>query len=146
MRRYGSLSLAVVVTTLTVAVVANASQTLTVPNAATFTYNLAAGASSSPITPASNQSVSMIGSQTAPGYRGVAMGTLLHVPSNFIEWVGLESPAGSSIAEGFGSAPGTHILYLDYSHFVDVEVASADTIMIHNANSVTQTGDLKLIW
>ena len=146
-RRFGSLSLAALVATLTVAVVANASQSLTVPNAATFTYNLAVGANSSAITPASNQSVLMIGSQTTIGYRGVAMATLLHVPSSFIEWVGLESPSNAAITQGFSASPGTHILYLDFSHLVDVEVASPDTILIHNANpSSAETGDLKLIW
>ena len=145
-RRYASLSLAAIVAMLTVAVVANASQSLTVPNAATFSYNLAAGTNSSAITPASNQSVLVIGSQTTVGYRGVAMATLLHVPSSFIEWVGLESPSSAAITSGFSAAPGTHILYLDFEHLVDVQVAGTDTILIHNANSVSQTGDLKLIW
>jgi hypothetical protein len=145
-RRYGSLLLATAVTVLTLAVVAKASQTITVPNAVTYSYSLASGANSSPITPVTNQSVLMIGSQTSPGYRGVAMGTLLHVPSSFIEWVGLESTSGAAITQGFSASPGTHILYLDFAHLVDVQVASADTIRIHNANSITQTGDLKLIW
>ena len=131
---------------LTLSIVAKASQTITIPNAATFTYSLAAGANSGPITPVTNQAVFMMGTQTTVGYRGVAMATLLHVPSSFIEWTGLESTSGSAITEGFSATAGTHILYLDFSHLVDVQVASPDTIQIHNGNSVTQTGNLTLIW
>ena len=146
MQRYGILLAGVVVCVLAASVVAKATQTLTVPNAAFYTYNLAAGANSSPITPVPNQAVLMIGSQTAVGYRGVAMATILRVPSSFIEWTGVESPSAAAVTSGFAAAPGAHVLYLDFSHLVDVQVASADTIYIHNGNSVTQTGTLELIW
>jgi hypothetical protein len=145
-RRYGSLSLAMVVTVLTIAVVAKASQTVTVPNAATFTYNLAPGTNTGQITPASNQAVFMMGTQTTIGFRGVAMATLLHIPSSFIEWVGLESTSGAAITQGFSGSVGTHILYLDFNHQVDVEVAGPDTIMIHNGAAQQRTGNLELIW
>jgi hypothetical protein len=145
-QRCGSLLLALVVATLTVAIMAKASQTVTVPNAATFTYNLAAGANSAPITPASNQAVFVMGTQTTIGYRGVAMATLLHIPAGFIEWVGLESPNGSAITQGFGGNAGVHIMYLDFSHQVEVQVASPDTIMIHNGAAQARTGNLELIW
>jgi hypothetical protein len=111
-----------------------------------YSYNLAAGAYSGAITPASNQAVLLIGSQTALGYRGVGMATVLHVPSSFIEWVGLESPYNAAITQGFSGSVGTHILYLDYSHLVDVQVASTDAIRIHNGNSIAMTGNLELIW
>jgi hypothetical protein len=146
LRRYVTLSLAFAVATLTVAIAGKAAQTVSVPNAANFTYNLAAGAYSAAITPASNQAVLMIGSQTALGYRGVGMATLLHVPSSFLEWTGVESPYNAAITSGFSGTPGTHILYLDYSHLVDVEVASTDTIYIHNTNTIAMTGNLELIW
>lgn len=146
-RRYAGWFLAVVVTTLTLVIVGKASQTLTVPNASLISYSLAPGASTGAITPVTNQAVFIIGSQTALGYRGVAMATILHVPSSFIEWVGLESPASAAITQGFSGTAGTHILYLDYGHTVDVQVAGPDTILIHNANTgVTMTGNLKLIW
>jgi hypothetical protein len=145
-RRYATLSLAFAVAVLAVAIAGRATQTVTVPNAANITYNLAGGAYSGAITPVSNQAILMIGSQTAAGYRGVAMATILHVPSSFIEWTGLESTSGSAITEGFSGVVGTHILYLDYSHLVDVQVASPDTIRIHNANTIPMTGNLELIW
>ena len=145
-RRYAGTFLAVVVATLTLAIVGRAAQTLSVPNASVISFTLAPGANSAPITPVTNQAVFLIGTQTGAGYRGVAMATILHVPSSFIEWVGLESTSGAAITEGFNSTPGTHILYLDLSHLVDVQVASADTIWIHNANTITMTGNVKLIW
>ena len=144
--RYAALSLAFAVAALTLAVVGKAAQTVTVPNAVNITYNLAAGANSGAITPVANQAILMIGSQTSIGYRGVASATLLHVPASFMEWVGLESTSGAAITQGFSGTAGTHILYLDFSHLVDVQVASPDTILIHNANSIAQTGNLELIW
>jgi len=144
--RYAGLSLAFVVAVLTLAVVGKAAQTVTVPNAVNITYNLAAGANSGVITPVSNQAILMIGSQTALGYRGVGMATLLHVPASFMEWTGVESPSNAVITSGFSGVAGTHILYLDFSHLVDVQVASPDTILIHNANSINMTGNLEFIW
>ena len=144
--RYATLSLAFAVAVLTLAVVGKAAQTVTVPNAVNITYNLAAGANSGVITPVSNQAILMIGSQTSLGYRGVAMATLLHVPASFMEWTGVESPNNAVITSGFSGTAGTHILYLDFSHLVDVQVASPDTILIHNANTINMTGNLELIW
>jgi hypothetical protein len=146
LRRYGVLAAFAAACVMAVAVVAHASQTLTVPNEAVYNYSLAAGANSAAITPVTNQAVQILGVQTTVGYRGVASATILSVPSSFIEWVGLESPSGSAITEGFNNAPGTHIVYLDFSHLVDVQVAGPNTILVHNASSITMTGSLKLIW
>lgn len=137
---------AAIVGGLALSVVAKAAQTLTVPNAAFYTYDLAAGANSAEITPAPNQAVLMMGTQTGIGYRGVAQATILHAPSSFIEWVGIESTYGAAITEGYKNVAGTHILYLDFSHQVDVQVASADTIWIHNGSGGERTGNLELIW
>jgi len=145
-RRYGVLAAFTTACVLAAAVVAHASQTLTVPNAAVYTYNLAAGANSAAITPVSNQAVMIMGVQTTLGYRGVGSATLLHVPASFIEWVGLESTSGSAITQGFSGSAGTHILYLDFSHQVDVQVAGTDTIYIHNGAAAQRTGSLTLIW
>ena len=145
-RRYGVLWAATIVFVLAASVMARATQSLTVPNAATYTYNLASGAYSSPITPVSNQAVLMMGSQTTAGTRGVAMATILHIPGNFIEWVGLESTDGSAITQGYSGSAGTHILYLDFGHLVDVQVAGTDTIRVYNGAAHTQTGNLELIW
>jgi len=111
-------------------------------------YDLAPGAFSDPITPVSDRPVLVMGVQTNVGNRGVGQVTILHpsVAPFFIEWVGLESTAGSVITQGFSGVAGTHILFLDFAHTVDIEVASPDTIRIHNTNAVAQKGSVKLVW
>jgi hypothetical protein len=146
MVRFGSLILAAVVATLTLSVVVHATQVITTPNAAFFTYSLAPGANSAPVTPVANQSVLVMGVQTASGYRGTGHVTLLHVPSSFLEWVGLESPSGAAITSGFSGTAGTHIVFLDFIHSVDIQVNTPDTFRIHNANTITMTGNVTLIW
>jgi len=69
MVRFGSLILAAVVATLTLSVVVHATQVITTPNAAFFSYSLAAGANSAPATPVANQSVLLMGTQTAAAPR-----------------------------------------------------------------------------
>src|SRR5580692_7162603 len=112
--RIRTLVLAGVVVVLTFAVAGHAAQAITNPNKAKFNYNLASGANSAAITPASNVPVLVQGVQTDLGYRGVGYVSMLHVPSSFLEWTGLESPASAAITSGFSGTFGTHIVYLDY--------------------------------
>jgi len=139
---------AIGVAILTFMVVANATQTITTPNAAFVTYSLAAGAISAPIVPTFGRAVLVMGVNTTVGDRGVAQVTLLRsgIAPTFIEWVGLESTAGAAITQGFSGVPGTHIVYLDFSHTVDIEVNTPDTIRIHNASAAAHTGNVTLIW
>jgi hypothetical protein len=55
--RWVAVVLASVVAILTSVVVANATQTITTPNAVLISYNLAAGANSASITPAASRAV-----------------------------------------------------------------------------------------
>jgi hypothetical protein len=145
--RVGTLLLTGLVAVLTLTVALHAAQTISMPNAAGIKYSLAPGTTSAAFTPAENTPVLVMGVQNSLGYRGVGQVALLHVPSSFLEWTGIESPASAAITSGFSSTAGTHIVYLDYSHLVDIEVASADTFVIHNANtSVTMNGVVTLIW
>jgi hypothetical protein len=148
LQRVSVAFLVAVVAILTTVVVTNATQTITTPNATTITYNLAAGAVSAAIAPATNRAVHVMGVQTAVGNRGVGFVELLvtNVAPLFVEWVGLESTAGAAITQGFSAVAGTHIVYIDFAHTVDVEVNTASTIRIHNANAAAQTGSLTLIW
>ena len=41
---------------------------------------------------------------------------------------------------------GTHILYLDYSHQVDIEVATTNSFRIHNGAAARRSGNVTLIW
>jgi hypothetical protein len=113
---------------------------------AVIKYSLANGASTTPFKPVGNRPVLVMGVQTALGFRGVGQVTLLRVPSNFLEWTGIESPSGAAITSGFSSSPGTHIVYLDFDHTVDVEVNDADSFIIHNASGVQATGSVTVIW
>ena len=144
--RWTQVFAAAMVLVLTMAVMVRAEQTIDTPNALVVTYNLAAGASSAAVKPTVSVPVLVTGVQNALGYRGVGEVTMLHVPSSFLEWVGIESPSAAAITSGFSGTAGTHVLYLDYSHLVDIQVASTDTFLIHNANTITMTGTLTLIW
>jgi hypothetical protein len=131
---------------LTLGVIVQALQTIKIPNAALFSYDLAPGTDSFLVTPAPSQPVVVMGVQNELGDRGVGGVTMLRVPASFLEWEGLESPAGAAITSGFSATAGTHIVYLDFSHRVDIRVASADAFLIHNGNTIPMSGRATLIW
>ena len=150
--RPGVILMATVVAIITSIVVANATQSITAPNAAFISYSLAAGANSAAITPASNRAVLVMGVCTTSG-GGVGHVSLQHSPSSggvggAMTWAGLESFSGfnSTITSGENSTAGTHIVYIDYNHKVDVQVNSADTIVIHNGQSSTMARTVTLVW
>jgi hypothetical protein len=118
----------------------------TSPTRKVFKYTLVAGASSKPITPPANQPVLVMGVQTTIGYRGVGQVSMLRISDSFLEWVGLESPATATITSGFSGAAGTHIVYLDYSGQVDLEVNDGNSFVVHNGASGTRTGQVTLIY
>ena len=142
--RPGVILLAAVVVIITSMVVANATQTITAPNAAFISYSLAPGANSAPITPATNRSVLVMGSCTTIG--GVGQVSLLHQPSGGIRWVGLESYGPAAITQGSSGTAGTHIVWIDLNHLVDIYVASADTIRVRNFDLLTLAGNVTLVW
>jgi len=144
--RFASLLLAVLVASLTFVIVAQATQTITTPNALFFAYSLGAGANSAAITPVAGQAVLVMGTQTALGFRGVAHVTLLRISGSFLEWVGLESTAGAAITQGFSGVAGAHIVFLDFSHQVDIRVASPNTFVVHNGSTGVRTGNVTMIW
>jgi hypothetical protein len=141
--RWAAMLLATLVAIITCLAVANATQTITTPNAALISYNLASGANSAAITPATNRSVLVMGCCTTGG--GVGHVSLMHIPSTIIEWVGLESNNAAAITQG-ATSTAHHIVYINASHTVDIQVASADTILIHNAHPAVQAGNVTLIW
>jgi hypothetical protein len=134
------------VTTLTCSVVAQAVQTVSTANASSVNYNLAPGANSAVVTPTANVPILVMGVQTAVGFRGVAQVTLLRITGQFLEWTGLDSTAGAAITQGFSAAPGTKIVFLDFSHCVAIRVNNADSFRINNACGVQATGSVKMIW
>jgi hypothetical protein len=72
--------------------------------------------------------------------------TMLRVAGDFLAWTGLESFTPSSITQGFSRTSGTHILYLDLHHEVDLQVNNEDSFMVHNAGGSLATGVVTLIW
>jgi hypothetical protein len=144
--RAGVILMATVVAIITSIVVANATQTITTPNAAFFSYSLAPGANSAAITPANERAVLVMGWLTQT--YGVGQVTLHHVPGTpgAISWVGLESTYPAAITQGFTSTAGTHILYINLGHDVEIQMASGDTIRVHNGSSSTVTGNVTLVW
>jgi hypothetical protein len=138
--------MATVVAIITSMVVANATQTITAPNAAFISYSLAAGANSAAITPVTSRSVLVMGCCTTSLDEGVGQVSMLHIPSTFIEWFGLEFTGNATTTSGATGVAGTHIVYLEGAHVVDIRVASADTILIHNGAAATRAGNVTLVW
>jgi hypothetical protein len=141
--------MATVVAIITSMVVANATQTITTPNAAFITYNLATNTSSAPIAPVASRSVLVMGCCTTNAFGAVGQVSLLHIPSAGFEWTGLESYPSAAIASGKSNTAGTHIVYIDSGHVMEIQTASADTILIHNRGlpvSATLAGNVTLIW
>jgi hypothetical protein len=122
------------------------SSVVAVPNAKNVNFNLAAGAVSAPIGIPANIPVQLIGVTTTAGFRGVGQVSLLRIPNQFLEWVGLDSTAGAAITQGFSGAAGTKIVFIDFSHQVIVEVASPNSIRVHNASAGARAGRLLITW
>ena len=125
--------------------------TLPSPTRVSYTYDLAPGATSPPITVPHNVPVSLMGTQMVAGFRGIGQASLLSIPGGggFIEWVGLHSTSTAAIAQGFGGTPGTLILYIDWSHCVRVEVAGgpgSGEIQVHNECGAQRNGVITLTY
>jgi hypothetical protein len=134
--------LAIVVAIITSIVVANATQTITTPNAAFISYSLLAGADSAAITPASSRSVLVMGCSTTN--QAVAQVTLIRMPGSALEWVGLEQ--NGAVTRGASAQAGAHIVSIDASNEVNIVTASIDTIIVHNGQNRTMAGNVTLIW
>ena len=141
--RWAAILLATVVAIITSAIVANATQTITTPNAAFISYNLAAGANSAVITPITNKSVLVMGCCTTNGGSGHV--SLVNAANGF-EWVGLDSAFGAAITQGASNLAGDHIVYIELNHMVEIQVASTNTIRIHNGSGGTLAGNVTLVW
>jgi len=145
--RPGAILLATVVAIITSIVVANATQTITTPNAMSISYNLAAGGNSAAITPVAAKPVLVMGCCTS--IAGVGQVSLLRFAGASIDWVGLESYAGTlplTTTGGSSATSGIHIVYIDFAHQVDIQLASADTIRVHNGTTGTRAGNVTLVW
>lgn len=121
----------------------------------THSYDLAAGATSAPITLPADVPIEIRGVQLVTGFRGVAHASLLSIAGagGFIEWVGQHSesslPARGTTTVGFSGTAGTNILFIDWGHCVGVQVAGtagSNQIQIHNACPGSRNGNLTILY
>jgi len=135
--RLATLLGAAVVVTLTLAVVAHAGFFIFVgaPSDFAFSYSLGPGAASGCVTPIAGIPNQLIGVDTTVGSRGVGEVSLQRIAGSFVEWTGLESPSGAAITSGFNSATGTHIVFIDFNHKVQIEVCRPDSFRVRNTNT-----------
>jgi hypothetical protein len=150
--RAGKFLLAATVATVTFVVLGQAVQTVTTPNSASFAYSLAPGASGGNITPASNLPVTIIADQVGTVCACDNVGSsLMTVVNSTVDgelvWNGFESNRGG-LTSGFSPTAGTHIMFTDFSHLVDLEVTNATSFHVHNSasSSFTYNGTVTLIW
>lgn len=124
------------------------AQLISTPSYRSIPYSLAAGQVSTLIALPPRTPVSVTATQDTVGWGGVAQVTLLSVPGNWVEWVGLDSPSnlGSGIVQGYNGAIGTHIVWIDYGHKVEIQVASPTAIRVRNTDTGPRTGRITLMW
>jgi hypothetical protein len=145
LKRLGAFVASLLIVAVLSDVVGKAAVVIATPNSAVVNYSLAAGATSSPVTPVVNQPVIIIGSNIGTTDFAVSSLTMVHIQSVMLRWVGIEAGTGA-LTHGGSTTVGTHILWLDQSNKVSLEVFSADSFVIHNANTATESGSVKLIW
>ena len=145
--RLAGLLAAALVATLTCAVAAHALQSATTANAMTVHYSLGAGANSGAITPIANDPVFVMGCQVETGNVGSSDMTVVNSAGfdNELVWSGLKSNGGG-VTKGFSTAFGTHIMFIDYTHVVQLEVNNPTSFIVHNGAGSTQVGNVTLFW
>ncbi|HEX5322933.1 MAG TPA: hypothetical protein VFW40_04045 [Capsulimonadaceae bacterium] len=116
------------------------------PNESTVTYKLGPGATKLIKAPAASKSIFVMGSNTTSGDRGVGHVAMLHITGAFLEWVGLDSASSGTITQGFSAAQGTHIVQIDFGGLVNLKVNNADSFIVANTGTFTQTGNVTMIW
>jgi len=152
--RLPRIALATVVAVMTLVLVANAVQSISVPNISAVSYALAPGANSPDITLASGTLVLVMADCTTPFRRGVAQVTMQRtsVAPLFLQWVGLSSPAGPAVVgDWFPGGVSPHIVWVDFAHQVELRVVPGSTSAIDvqsliPAGGPVATGQVKLMW
>lgn len=139
--------LAGLVIIITSVVMVNAVTTLSVPNAVTVTFALPAGGVMAVAVPTIDRPILLMGSTHTVGDRGVGHVSLLRANDapGFLMWTGLESQP-SGLTQGFSATAGTHILYIDFAHQVDVQVHNATAIRVRNLSGGARTGRLTMVY
>jgi hypothetical protein len=142
--------LAAIVAVTTIAVLTHATEAVATARRVSVNYNLSSGSSTGNITPASNQPVTIIADQTGTvcGCDDVGSSLMTVVRSSVdreLVWNGFESNGGG-LTTGFSPIAGTHIMYIDFGHAVDLEVSNSTSFHVHNGSSEAANGTVTLIW
>jgi hypothetical protein len=145
---FGARILALLVVLVTSTVVVKSVTTFPTAEAVTYRYSLAPGGSMGATVIGIDRPILLMGCNTTVGNRGIGHVTIQRAftAPQFLMWVGLESAAGAAITSGFSGALGTHIVYLDFAHTVDIEVLSPAAIRVFNGSGANQTGQITMIW
>src|SRR6187551_581893 len=127
---FGARVLALLVVMVTSTVVVKSVTTYPTAEAVSYRYALAPGGSLGATVIGIDRPILLMGCNSTVGNRGIGHVTIQRAfaAPQFLMWVGLESAAGPAITSGFSGVLGTHIVYLDFAHTVDVEVLSAAAI------------------
>jgi hypothetical protein len=143
--------LAAIVAITTLVVVAHAAESLATAQKMSIAYKLAPGANSGAIKPVANTPVLILADQTGVACDCDDVGSsLMTVVNSTVDrelvWNGFESNNGG-LTSGFSPVAGTHIMYIDFGHVVDLEVSNATSFHVHNAStSETYNGTVTLVW
>jgi hypothetical protein len=126
---------AVTVATVTLAVTAHAVQTIRTANAFTMSFSLSPGQGTGAITVAANSPTLVMGDTTPGNDPGLSEMTVATAPVS-IMWNGIESNGGgftTGVNDGFA---GTHMMFIDNMHCVDIEVNSANSFKVVSSNTI----------
>jgi len=145
---FGARVLALLVVMVTSTVVVKSVTTYPTAEAVSYRYSLAPGGALGASVIAADRPILLMGCNSTVGNRGIGHVTIQRAftAPQFLMWVGLESAAGPAITSGFSAVLGTHIVYLDFAHTVDIEVLSAAAIRVFNGSAAVQTGQITMIW
>lgn len=120
-------------------------------NRVSIPFSLAAGATSAPIVVPDNIPVQVMGATTTASVRGAGQVSLLSIPGadGFLLWTGLDSTAAAAITQGFSNAAGTKIVFIDFSHLVQIEVfgpAGSSQIAVRNLSTGDRAGVVTVVY
>ncbi len=113
-----------------------------------FCYDLKPSTASARIAvPVVAKPIHMMVSQAEGGFKGVGEVVLMRLtPPDALTWLGWDF-ASTAREAGTSGVAGTHIMYADTSGDVDVQVASATSVIaVNNNNTFIQYGCLAFIW
>ena len=145
LQRLGLFAASLMILAAVSTIVGKAAVTITTPNSTRVDYTLAAGGTSAPITPATSLPVIVMGTNTTSTNFAVSTLTMVHIQGVMLRWVGIEAGTGT-VTHGGSTSLGTHIVWLDNSNKVGLQVLSADEFVIHNGSTSSQSGTVRLIW